>query len=74
MAGDFAVGETPQGDFVVVGASLANLPLRLPGLLPDGLRVARGDGAVLVPRDVMLAWVESWAEQRIQQYLRGDGL
>lgn len=66
------IAESPTGDFVIVGEALGGDSLTLPGVLPGGLRVGWGEGAVVVPRDVMLAWVESWADARIDQYLRGS--
>lgn len=52
------VRETGEGDFIVTGPQA---------------RGASTEGSVLVPRSVMLAWVEAWAESKINQYLRGFG-
>lgn len=62
------IAESPTGDFFIVGEAVRGGSTALPG----GLRVGWGEGAVVVPRAVMLAWVESWAETQIDQYLRGS--
>jgi len=59
MAAEPGIHEDARGDFVVVGTYTAVS------------REACGDGAVVVPRGVMLAWVETQTEAWIEQYLRG---